>query len=224
MKNGKTAGGLCIVGGAIAVAGVYLPWAKMSISGIAQMAGTSSSESITGSGTSDGNVILAAGVLVALMGIAALGGKAARTVGVLVILFGLVVGGIGIYDAGKAKNLVGDELEGQIKAEVVSQAGGSLTPEQETQVDSLITQVMAGMKVSVGTGLYAVIFAGVLMLVGGGMSLTGGRSSEIPSMAPPMPVSDMPATSGWMPPAEPADPGSPPPIPPSPPQSGAPPT
>jgi len=222
MKDGKTAGILAAVGGAAAIAGAFLPWAKMTLSGVAANPGMANSMTVNGfvSGASDGYVAVAAGVIGVIVGLLFISGKTSKFLAVIAILGGLVGMGIGIYDIGQTKSLMNGERD-KIKAEAMTQmpAGTTLTPEQETQLNSMLDQIMDGIKVDTGIGLYIVVLGGLLIIVGGGMAFTVKKQAAMP-LAPMMGSTDMAA--GNPAPAAPAQatdtsPPPPPPPPPAPP-------
>ncbi len=224
----KAAGILALIGGALSAVGVFLTWAKVSIAGIPQIPGTSSSEHINGWSSNDGRISVALGVLGAVLGLLFIAGKAKRILGVVLIVAGLAVGGISIYDIGQAKKLAEGDFRSQIKAAAMQEAsksGTQLTADQEQQINQIIDTLIAGLKVSVGIGLYVVLAGGILLVIGGaGASLLA--DSEPASMqaasgggwAPPPPVSTGTTPPSMMAPAAPP----PMPLPSEPPPSGPP--
>jgi hypothetical protein len=226
MKTGRVAGIVMIVGAVVAVVGSFLTWAKMSIAGISQIPGTSGSYSINGfaHGASDGYFICGCAVVAAVIGAVFLR-RVAKGLAVLAILASLVAIGLGIYDFSQAKDLGSGQMRDKIKSEAMAQAPGGLTPQQESQLTQIIDQLLAGLTVTVGPGLYLVILGGVAMLVGSGMSFAvKSAPAQGGEMQPGMPVPPPPAdasAASWATPTSPAEesgqaqPAEPPPMPPA---------
>lgn len=230
MKNGKIAGVVALLGGILAAAGVYLPWAKVTISGIPGLGGTASSQTVSGSGSTDGYVVIGMALIAAAVGIVMLAGKSKKALAAIVIVAGLIVGGIGFWDIGRAKNLATDDLKSEINSSIVASAGETLTPDQQQQVDAIVQQLLDALKISIGIGLYSVVVAGVLMIIGGGMGMAAKAAAPPMPAMPGMPMADLAGSAPLAPPMPemPSTPPMPPtpemppmpPMPPTPPDAG----
>ena len=183
------------------------------------------SESVSGINSTDGKITLALGILGVVLGLVAMAraGGARKGLGIGLLLAGLVVGGLGIYNFTQVSNF-GDNAADECRSGVSAQLG-AIPPEQQAQMDDLINQMIEKLDISTGTGLYLAIGGGILLLIGGHHDHDGhrfGRAAPADSgggaFAPPAPGGMTPP-----PPAPPADtpPATPPPAPPA---GGAPPS
>lgn len=184
---------LAIAGGALLAIGSFLAWAEVSGSGT----------SVTASGTdgSDGWITLVAGLIVLAVGATLLRGGGKRGLAVLAIVAALIGGGVGVYDALTAKDRVLDDA-----AEELAGDFGGTAEEVRALLDQAIDAGQIGISLSIG--LYLVIAGGALGVVGGVMGMRGGAS------APTMPdVAPAPSTSPTWAPSAPATPMMDPPAP-----------
>jgi hypothetical protein len=181
---------LAIVGGALLAVGSFLSWASVS--------GGGTSVSAKGIDGSDGYITLIAG-LVALGAGAAMMRQTRRALAVLVLLAGLVGGAVGLYDALTAKDSVLDSAA----EELAPTLGASVD-----QVRALLDQAIDSgeLSISISIGLYIVIAGGLVALVGGVMSMRGGRETSAP-MAGFSPGPEMAGEAPPMPSTPPAPPG-----------------
>jgi hypothetical protein len=192
---------IAIVGGVLLAVGSFLSWAEVSGGGV----------SVTAKGTdgSDGYVTLIAGLVAVAAGIAMMR-MGRRALAVLAILAGLVGGGLGLYDALTAEDSVLDAA-----AEEIAPQFGATAEEVRVLLDDAID---AGqLDISIAFGLFIVIGGGALAVVGGVMSLGGGK---VPEMAVGAAVVSTPTPAeapSTMPPAASSEPSPPPPAPPAPP-------
>lgn len=213
---------LALVGGALLVIGSFLDWAEVS--------GTGTSVTATGTDGTDGWITFIAGALMLGAGLVLVRGVTRRGMAVLAIVAGLVGGGVGLYDALTAKDSVLDSAA----EELVRQYGGSVA-----QVRALLDAAIevGELGITIAVGLYLVIAGGVLGVIGGSVSLRQAtRTPTMPAIptietppVPPVPdpwstgtASDAP-TSTTSPPAT-AAPGAMPAPPPSPEASPEPPS
>ncbi len=118
-RGGGPAGGLAVIGGALAAIAVFLPWATFSISGVDLIPG-GASDTVSGWGSTDGYIIVVLGIVAVLAGLAMVmkGGSKGVAIGALVA--GLVIGGLGVYDTVSAKNVAKDEIETQVREEMAN--------------------------------------------------------------------------------------------------------
>jgi hypothetical protein len=191
---------LAIAGGALLAIGSFLAWAEVSGSGT----------SVTASGTdgSDGWITLVAGLIVLAVGATLLRGGGKRGLAVLAIVAALVGGGVGLYDALTAKDRVLDDA-----AEELAGDFGGTAEEVRALLDQAIDAGQIGISLSIG--LYLVIAGGALGVVGGVMGMRGGASAPaMPDVAPAMPdVAPAPSTPPTWAPSAPATPMMDPPAP-----------
>lgn len=204
---------LAIVGGALLAIGSFLAWAEVSGGGT----------SVTASGIdgTDGWITLVAGLVVLAVGVTFLRGGAKRGLAILAIVFAIIGGGVGLYDALTAKDRVLDDAA----EELAGQFGGT-TEEVRALLDQAIDAGELGISLSIG--LYMVIAGGALGIVGGVMGMRSGGAAPAmpaaasmpaaapapaepaapaPSAAPPAPAAEPPAMPD--PPAGSADDGGP---------------
>jgi hypothetical protein len=185
---------LAIVGGALLAVGSFLTWAEVS--------GGGTSVTAKGVDGSDGYITLVAGIVALGTGVAMMR-RAKRLFAVLAVIAGLIGGGVGVYDAVTAKDSVLDTA-----AEEIAPTIGASVDEVRTLLDQAVDAGEIG--ISISFGLYIVIGGGVLALVGGLLSMRGGREAASLdtgfASAGPMPAStDTPPA--MPPPAPPAPPG-----------------
>lgn len=155
---------LAIVGGVLLAVGSFLTWAQVS--------GGGTSVSAKGIDGSDGYITLVAGLVALGVGIAMMK-QAKRVFAVLAVLAGLIGGGVGLYDALTAKDSVLDAA-----AEEIAPQFGASADEVRALLDQAID---AGeLSISISFGLYIVIGGGVLVLVGGVLSMRGTKEAEMP--------------------------------------------
>jgi hypothetical protein len=127
-----------------------------------------------------------------------------RLLAVLVVLAGLIGGAVGLYDALTAEDSVLDTA-----AEEIAPTLGASVDEVRALLDQAID---AGeISISISIGLYIVIGGGVLALVGGLLSMRGGREpvsadTGFTPAAPSAPPTTPPTSPPAMPPAAPPSP------------------
>ena len=179
---------LMIVGGALSIAGSFLPWAKASVQSI----------SATANGMDgDGELTLILGIALAVFGVISLT-RSVRPVTILGIVAGVLIAAIGLYDASTVKD--------DIPAEAI--AGGL----KVTVEFGLWIVIAAGVIGTIG-GVLA-LMAGKREEMAGAPAMPGGFGASdgmaTPSSAAP-PVSSPPSDG---PPSAPAPPATSPPPPP----------
>lgn len=222
-RTSPVGGILAALGGILAIVGSLLAWATVE----ANFFGQSQTQDVTGTEGGDGTITLVAGVIMLIAGIVLLmirTGGLRRAAAVLAIVAGLVSAGIGIYDMIDIKSNALDDI--------ITEFGGdpdTITEEQRTQIEDAF-------EISVGYGLYLVIAAGVIGLVGGILGLRGGGADPTATAVPPPPGTGVPPPPAGPPSGASTDTGfgqpaapSPPPPPPAapgetPPGGGGPPT
>jgi hypothetical protein len=203
---------LLLIGGALAAIGSFLTWADVRVGDV--------SASAKGVDGSDGYITLVLGVVAILAGIVALRAPK-RAIAVVGIIAGVVIMGVGIYDATTAEDSVLDSV-----AEDVAPSLGA--PVDQVR-NVLQQQADSGqLNVSLQVGLYAVIAGGALALVGGVIAAATAKREEatdaaMPGADPPMTtsttstVATTPSAGAWpssSPVAEPPPPTAAPPPPP----------
>jgi hypothetical protein len=175
------AGILALVGGAVMAVASFLSWAEVS--------GGGTNVSATGTDGSDGWITLAAGVVVFIAGILLLRGSGRRAVAILALVFGLIGGGIGLYDALTAKDRVLDDA-----AEELASSTGSTTAQVRALLDAAID---AGeITLSISVGLYLVIAGGALGVVGGVLGMRGGAAATVAEPVPAAGAAPSPSAPG----------------------------
>jgi hypothetical protein len=153
---------LLLLGGALAAIGSFLTWADVRVGDV--------SASAKGVDGSDGYITLVLGLIAILAGILALRAPK-RGIAVLGIVAGLVIMGVGIYDATTAEDSVLDSV-----AEDVAPTLGA--PVDQVR-NVLQQQADSGqLDVSLQLGLYAVIGGGALALIGGVIAMATSRKDE----------------------------------------------
>ncbi|HET7235290.1 MAG TPA: Trp biosynthesis-associated membrane protein [Actinomycetota bacterium] len=186
---------LAIVGGALLAVGSFLTWAEVS--------GGGTSVTAKGVDGSDGYITLVAGIVALGAGLLLMR-QVKRLLAVLVVLAGLIGGAVGLYDALTAEDSVLDTA-----AEEIAPTLGASVDEVRALLDQAID---AGeISISISIGLYIVIGGGVLALVGGLLSMRGGREpvsadTGFTSAAPSAPPTTPPTSPPAMPPAAPPSP------------------
>jgi hypothetical protein len=204
---------LLLIGGALAATGSFLTWADVRVGDV--------SASAKGVDGSDGYITLVLGVVAILAGFVALRAPK-RAIAVVGIIAGVVIMGVGIYDATTAEDSVLDSV-----AEDVAPSLGA--PVDQVR-NVLQQQADSGqLDVSLQIGLYAVIAGGALALVGGVIAAATAKRQDatdaaMPAAAgPPMTtsttstVATTPSAGAWpsgSPAAEPTPPAAAPPPPP----------
>ena len=164
---------LLLIGGALGAIGSFLTWADVRVADV--------SASAKGVDGSDGYITIVAGLIAIVAGIAALRAPK-RAIAVLGIVAGLVLMGVGIYDAATAEDNVLDSV-----AEEIAPTLG--TPVEQVR-DILQQQADSGqLDISIAIGLYAVIAGGALALIGGVIAAVAPKRAEVAS---PMPATDGP--------------------------------
>lgn len=199
---------LTIAGGALLGIGSFLAWAEVS--------GGGASVTAKGIDGSDGYITLGTGIIAVLVGMLLLR-QAKRALAVLAIAAGLVGGGVAVYDALTAKDSVLDSA-----AEELAPPVGASPDQVRVLLDEAID---AGqISISLSIGIYVVIAGGLLVLVGGILSLRGTEEKQEEAASGWAPsTSDMPpATAPSAPPASEASPPAAPPAPAPPPSEGGP--
>lgn len=174
-------GVLALIGGGLLVVGSFLDWAEVS--------GTGTSVTASGTEGTDGWITLVAGALALVAGLTLVRGAGKRAVAILAIVAGLVGGGVGLYDALTAKDSVLDSA-----AEELARGYGGSVEQMRALLDAAIDAGELG--VTIAIGLYLVIVGGAIAIIGGGIALR--RASAAPAMptVPGTPVEPMqPATS-----------------------------
>ena len=188
---------LAIAGGALLAIGSFLAWAEVSGSGT----------SVTASGTdgTDGWITFASGLVVLAVGAILLRGSGRRALAIVAIVAALIGGGVGLYDALTAKDRVLDDA-----AEELAGSFGGTAEEVRALLDQAIDAGEIG--ISISLGLYIVIAGGALGIVGGVMAMRGAGAapavpamSSIPAAAPPAPTAPMAEPPGMPAPPPPDD-------------------
>jgi hypothetical protein len=191
---------LAIAGGTLLAIGSFLAWAEVSGSGT----------SVTASGTdgTDGWITFASGLVVLAVGAILLRGSGRRALAILAIVAALIGGGVGLYDALTAKDRVLDDA-----AEELAGSFGGTAEEVRALLDQAIDAGEIG--ISISLGLYIVIAGGALGIVGGAMAMRGAPAapavpavpamSSIPAAAPPAPTAPMAEPPGMPAPPPPDD-------------------
>jgi len=188
---------LAIAGGALLAIGSFLAWAEVSGSGT----------SVTASGTdgTDGWITFASGLVVLAAGAILMRGSGRRALAIVAIVAALIGGGVGLYDALTAKDRVLDDA-----AEELAGSFGGTAEEVRALLDQAIDAGEIG--ISISLGLYIVIAGGVLGMIGGVMAMRGAAAapavpamSSIPAAAPPAPTAPMAEPPGMPAPPPPDD-------------------
>lgn len=188
---------LAIAGGALLAIGSFLAWAEVSGSGT----------SVTASGTdgTDGWITFASGLVVLAAGAILMRGSGRRALAIVAIVAALIGGGVGLYDALTAKDRVLDDA-----AEELAGSFGGTAEEVRALLDQAIDAGEIG--ISISLGLYIVIAGGALGIVGGVMAMRGAAAapavpamSSIPAAAPPAPTAPMAEPPGMPAPPPPDD-------------------
>lgn len=197
-------GVLLLIGGALGAIGSFLTWADVTVADV-----TASAKGVDGS---DGYLTLIGGIVLIAAGVATLRSPR-RAVAIVGIVAGLIVTGVGIYDAVTAEDSVLDAV-----AEDIAPTLGAPVPEVR---DVLQRSADSGdLDVSLQAGLFLVIGGGVLGAIGGAIATMTSKRDAL-ARAPSMPGSGTPPPAGpaWTPPAERAGDGTaaPPAAPPPPP-------
>ena len=188
---------LAIAGGALLAIGSFLAWAEVSGSGT----------SVTASGTdgTDGWITFASGLVVLAAGAILMRGSGRRALAIVAIVAALIGGGVGLYDALTAKDRVLDDA-----AEELAGSFGGTAEEVRALLDQAIDAGEIG--ISISLGLYIVIAGGALGMIGGVMAMRGAAAapavpamSSIPAAAPPAPTASMAEPPGMPAPPPPDD-------------------
>ena len=188
---------LAIAGGALLAIGSFLAWAEVSGSGT----------SVTASGTdgTDGWITFASGLVVLAAGAILMRGSGRRALAIVAIVAALIGGGVGLYDALTAKDRVLDDA-----AEELAGSFGGTAEEVRALLDQAIDAGEIG--ISISLGLYIVIAGGALGMIGGVMAMRGAAAapavpamSSIPAAAPPAPTAPMAVPPGMPAPPPPDD-------------------
>ncbi|OFW79639.1 MAG: hypothetical protein A2Z48_02675 [Actinobacteria bacterium RBG_19FT_COMBO_70_19] len=188
---------LAIAGGALLAIGSFLAWAEVSGSGT----------SVTASGTdgTDGWITFASGLVVLAAGAILMRGSGRRALAIVAIVAALIGGGVGLYDALTAKDRVLDDA-----AEELAGSFGGTAEEVRALLDQAIDAGEIG--ISISLGLYIVIAGGALGMIGGVMAMRGAAAapavpamSSIPAAAPPAPTAPMAEPPGMPAPPPPDD-------------------
>lgn len=181
-------GVLLLIGGALSAIGSFLTWADVTVADV-----TASAKGVDGS---DGYLTLIGGIVLIGTGIAALRSPR-RVVAIVGIVAGLVVTGVGIYDAVTAEDSVLDAV-----AEDIAPTLGASVAEVR---DVLQGSADAGdLEVTLQVGLFLVIGGGVLGAVGGVIAAATAKRDAL-ARAPSMPATAASPTMGdpaWTPTAE----------------------
>jgi hypothetical protein len=216
------AGILGIIGGAVLVVGSILPWAKVSLDldkfasvlgvdpSLLAGVGAQTSQNVNGL-DADGKITLVAGIVVLVCAVILMM-RAARWLGVLMLLGGLAGGGTALYDILSKDRQLDDALAG---------AGPQL--EAIGLSADTFREVFA---VSFSIGIYLCVIGGVLALIAGLIGLTGssrpatvapdaglaGAGFALPLVTPaapvaPPPIETPPPAPAPSPPAAPEEPG-----------------
>ena len=175
-------GAIVVVGGALAVIGAVIPWAKVSLGPPLAAA----SRSAAGTNTTDGKVVLALGVALAVVGAAmAFAPRRELLVAMAVVatLAGLAVTVLAIYDLSRKSDLDRTFVRGFRQG--FEQATGQRLSDPQIRV----LMARFGIKLSLGPGLYVALAGGLVGAAGGALGLAGrGRLPDKPpppSEAPP---------------------------------------
>lgn len=189
---------LAIVGGALLIAGSFLPWAEVSGGGTTVKA--------TGIDGSDGYVSIATGLIALVAGVMLLR-QSKRVLAILALVAGLIGGGLGLYDAVTAKDSVLDAA-----AEELAPTFGGSAEQVRVLLDEAID---AGqLSISMSFGIFIVIAGGALAVAGGFLSMRGSDEAVAATTSPAEGFTSAPATAMSGPPAAtppPAVPEAPPP-------------
>lgn len=223
-----------LAGGALLIIGSVLTWASVSVNvdNIARALGVDPSvipansvpgkQSFAGTGSSDGKIALACGVLALVAGVLVILMKGRTLAAVVLMVGGLVGGGFALYDGLTGKDKASD-------AAVSALAGKGIPGDVRTFFN-----------VSIGIGIWICVVGGALAILAGLMVIMKkaapaamavqpgtpvGMGTEVPAMAPdpmggtsPTPTSTPTPTPSTMPPMPPTPPMD------SPGAGGAPPT
>jgi hypothetical protein len=144
-------GVLMLLGGALAAIGSFTTWAEVNVGEVSATA--------KGVDGSDGYITLVGGLVLIVIGIASFR-TPRRGLAILAIVAGIIVSGVGIYDAATSEDSVLDA----VAEDVAPQVGASVDEVRavlEDQADS------GALDISIQIGLYLVIAAGVLGTIGG---------------------------------------------------------
>jgi len=190
---------LAIAGGALLAIGSFLAWAEVS--------GTGTSVTASGTDGTDGWITFAAGLVVLAVGAILMRGSGKRALAIVAVVAALIGGGVGLYDALTAKDRVLDDA-----AEELAGSFGGTAEEVRALLDQAIAAGQIG--ISISLGLYIVIAGGALGIVGGVMAMRGAAAapampamSSIPVAAPPAPTAPLAEPPGMPAPPPPDDPG-----------------
>ena len=194
------AGSVTVGGAVIAVVGSVLTWARWSVG--PALGGASGSAA--GTTSTEGKVVLALGVVLALVGMTM--AVAARrdllvAMAVVAILAGLVAAGLAINDIARKSQIQNTFVQG-FRRGFQQSTGTRLT---DAQVRLLMDRL--GIKVSLGPGVFVAVAGGLIGAAGG---IAGLALSERKPRRPETAGAEPPHDSGTLPP-EPARPPEPPP-------------
>lgn len=172
---------LALVGGGLLVVGSFLDWAEVS--------GTGTSVTASGTEGTDGWITLVAGALAVVAGLTMVRGAGKRAVAILAIVAGLVGGGVGLYDALTARDSVLDSA-----AEELAAGYGGSVEQMRALLDAAIDA--GDLAVTIAIGLYLVIVGGAIAIVGGAIALRRPWAAPAMPAVPGTPVEPtQPATS-----------------------------
>jgi hypothetical protein len=198
-SRGSVAGILTLVGGALTALGSFLSWARVDAAGA----------SISARGTDgwDGYATAVCGIVLILYGIGRMTGAAVgarRAFGAIAVGAGLIGGGVALYDASVAKREIVDQA-----AAAIGDRAGIPTTQARGLLDAAISS--GQVTISLALGIYVV-------MIGGGLGVSGGiagLTSDAAQPSPPMRMIETPPPPPpfpFVPPQPPVDPspGGPP--------------
>jgi hypothetical protein len=203
------AGSVAVAGGALAVVGAVISWAKVSLGPPLAAA----SRSAAGTNTTDGKIVLALGIVVAVTG-AVIAFAPRRDVlvpvAVVAILGGMAVTALAIYDLSRKSDLDRTFVRG------FRQGFEQATGQRLTDAQIRVLMARFGIKLSLGPGLYVALAGGLVGAAGGVIGLVSGdrlprepaEPETAPSPGPPSALAQGPPAAPA--PAAPAPPDAPP--------------
>ena len=169
-RRSPLGGVLMIVGGALGAVGSFLTWADVQVADV-----SASAKGIDGS---DGYITVVGGLLLVVAGILAMR-TTGRRVAVFGIMAGLLVAGVGIYDAVTAEDSVLDATA----EEVAPQVG---VPVEQVRTILQQSADSGELDISLQLGLFLVIGGGVIGTIGGVIA-TATANRDAMAAEPTMP-------------------------------------
>lgn len=186
-------GAIALVGGVVVVVGSLLPWVRFSIFRF--------SNTIYGTSSTDGKVVVALGVVIVLAGVLmvalpSLGSR--RALAVAALLFGLAT----VYVTGKNIATKDQQTTDALSNLIEQRTGRPATPRELRVLRRELRSF--GFSLEFGAGIYVALIGGAVAAIGGllGLVLPGERQPE-PVAGPAGPGAGYGWAPSWQPPAGP---------------------